>query len=459
MEVSEPSVPNKHTATDKVRNTVDAELNSLVSPCKKLKLGPPLLCSTLLQTPDAKASGVKPVRSSSAPLCCSTPLPVQITKKSATESRESGVGALKAVEEKNISRGSDVRNGEHTEVSAEGETVKPVAGTDDLNDLDINDTLKETESDCNDEPKQTDAVKCGTEKDFSDHLIDAWNIRAEANGFIETDKEKNQRLEGSLEFKDSGVCFQESVRESTSVIKINNCKGLSIRDPNIIREVEKPVNRNIVLDTYMSKENFINEDHLPVPKTTRTKVKKFIEYSGPGFTTTFNSEQAGAGKESKSNDDDIRTCKLQEYSGPGLTSLPEGKAAEFASNPNVAKDCNMLASKIPKGQGIFVDNIPVQESAKATIYQVLKDYNMMSNTSSQSGSEQQTSGSTLRQFTSGSSSTLKPDEAYPSWTSSKGDNSTKGDKNSATEKTVNHKVLQCQGMFYNENRDVFRSAK
>ena len=449
MDVSELPAPLGGITTDE-----EPDLNSLVSPCKKLKLGPPLLCSTLLQTPDAKPLSRKTVKNSSAPLCCSTPLPAHTNK---TNVRNSGVGAVdegEPLEDRTVCGDSD-KNSEPAEIpELLRETEKSVdTNTNDPNDSDLNDTLKETNSNSNCEQGNTDIEACKIGKDFSEHLLDTWNLKAEANGFIEADKEKNQRLEGSLEFQDSGVCFQESIKENepASVVKVTSCKGLSVRDPNIIREVEKPVNRNVIIDTYMAKENIIiNEDHLPVPKATRKKVKKFIEYTGPGFTATLKPEDlAPTTEDTISKDNDIRTCMLQEYRGPGLTSHPAGKVIDSTEKPCAVDDCNnMFASKIPKGPGIFIDNIPVQESAKATVFQVLKDYNRMTNTSSQSVSEQQTSGSTLRQFSSASSSALKPDEAYPSWTSSKGENNgSKGDNNSSTEKTVSHKVLQCQGMF------------
>ena len=444
----------------------DTDLNSLVSPCKKLKLGPPQLCSTFVHTPVAtKSRSSGPVRHSSDPLCCSTPIPGHNSKKS-DRVRHSGAGnddTIVASEtminsnghavEPCLSLDSDNKNidiktgsSRQSENSATNQTVDAVA---------ISNNQCESESACVQQVSGGNSdIKTGLNIEVKDEV----DTRQEAEDLDETITLHDElKLGGGIELKDSGVCFQDSIKEnelseikSTSLMSIGKCKGLSVRDPNIIREADKPSDRNIVIDTYMLKENIIiNEDHLPNPKTKRGKRKKetvgkFIEYSGPGFTTSI---KPGLQEKLETNIDtkegDLKTCVLQEYGGPGLTSIPEGKALESASNSNSEKDsANMLCTKVPKGQGIFVDNVPVKESAKATVFEILKNFNMATNTSSQSESEQQTSGSTLRHFSTGSGcSALKPDEIYPSLSTC----SSKGDNNS-TEKN-SHKCLQSQGRY------------
>ena len=424
------------------RSSVEEELNSLVSPCKRLKLGPPLFCSTLLQTPAEKSANDGCVRGSSDPLCCSTPLPINASKKPCHNVRETGVGE----EDTDIAQDTNIncektqcaselltRNWECTENSVEAEHEQEAdADRDYLKNLTTNENNQEPESGCN----AADKIG-GTENYFSDKLQDEWKNESEAVALDDTN---------NVGFKDSGVCFQDSLKENElslqkpTTVNDSECRGLRIRNPNITRE-EKQIKRNFVIDTQMSKENFINEDHLPNPKFKKKKVNKFIEYTGPGFTTTVKV----TGQKNRDNQigQDIKTCMLQEYNGPGLTSVPEGKVVEMAMDYNSVKEnSNTLSKKIPRGNGIFVDNVPVQESAKATVYQVLKNYNIETNTSSQTESEQ-TSGSTLRQFNSGSSSALKPDEVYPSLT----DMCSKGENNSGMEKKVNHKVLQSQGNY------------
>ena len=441
----------------------DTDLNSLVSPCKKLKLGPPQFCSTFAHTPTAKSSSSGPVRHSSVPLCCSTPIPGHNSKKSDGK-RHSGEG------------NDDTIVGSETIVNSNGHDAEPCLSlvSDDkaikiktescrqsknsatnkaAEAVNICDNLCESESTCSCSRQVcegTSVVKTGVNPEVKDEI----DTRKEAEDLDETLKDE-LKLEGCVELKDSGVCFQDSIKEvelsdikSVSLMSINKCKGLSVRDPNIIREADKPQDRNLVIDTYMLKENIIiNEDHLPNPKTKRGKRKKetvgkFIEYSGPGFTTSVKPElQEKQETKIDTKGGDLKTCVLQEYGGAGLTSAPKGKVAEPASNciNSEKESANMLCTKVPKGPGIIVDNVPVKESAKATVFEILKNFNMATNTSSQSESEQQTSGSTLQQFSTGSGSALKPDEVYPSLSSSKGDNK-------STEKN-SHKCLQSQGRF------------
>ena len=411
--MDEDSVPSPGDSPDApdylgVAAVDNTDLNSLVSPCKKLKLGPPQFCSTFAHTPTSKSSSSGPVRHSSVPLCCSTPIPGHDSKKSDNK-RHSGEG------------NDDTVVGSETIINSNGHDVEPClshvsdvegikikteicrqsenSATNKATDADyVCDNLRESESACSQQV-------CGGKSDINTGLDtevkDDIGTRKEIEDLDETITCKDElKLEGCVELKDSGVCFQDSIKEvevseikSVSLMSVNKCKGLSVRDPNIIREADKPQDRNVVIDTYMLKENIIiNEDHLPNPKTKRGKRKKetggkFIEYCGPGFTTSVKPElQENTGTEIDSKEGDLKTCVLQEYGGPGLTSVPKGKVLEPASNCNTEKEsANMLCTKVPKGPGIFVDNVPVKESAKATVFEILKNFNMATNTSSPVG--------------------------------------------------------------------------
>ena len=451
---SSPSPGDSPEAPDYQGNPAvdDTDLNSLVSPCKKLKLGPPQFCSTFAHTPTAKPTTSGPVRHSSVPLCCSTPIPGHDLKKSDGK-RHSGEGSDDTIVDSETtvnSNGHDVDPcgtavSEDKTVNVKAESSEQLeSSTTNIATGAVN-KHHETERLC----KGNSDAKTGLSHDVKDEI----DSRKETEDLDDTLTLNDElKREGFVELKDSGICFQDSVKDteisaikSVSFMSINKCKGLSIRDPNIIREVDKPQDRNVVIDTYMLKENIIiNEDHLPNPKTKRGKRKKesggkFIEYSGPGFTTSV---KPGLQEKQETKIDtqegDLKTCVLQEYGGAGLTSAPKGTVHAPTLKNNSEKDsANMLCSKVPKGQGIFLDNVPVKESAKATVFEILKNFNMATNTSSQSESDQQTSGSTLQQFSTGSGSALKPDEVYPSLSSSKGDSN-------STEK-INHKCLQSQG--------------